>query len=322
MAKLYWKNNGATCCFPLTTTQPSGHYLAVSNNGTTQYVKLSAGVTSALNVNINGTQYGAVSYPETTDLLVTSDFICKRTATTEALCVYANGNLILNTAGTACNNISIPDNATITICGPANAVYLSETMADGYYAANVTRSCACIQVSYRLNCSSTIDAAAYYEYDWEQQIDCCTWYCIGGDTCPHYSYVTVYGHGLTGTHTVSASVVTNLQKGSSSACGYLTCTCNINTTVTPSECSRCFTGKLYQSGSFCSCELAYSDGVPGYATISINGTACASEAIRFMPAGALASTNAINYLSSCFCVGSYVDEYCCFGTYTFTRCTI
>lgn len=310
MSKIYWNNNGTTCCFPLTSTQPSGHYLGVNVSGTPQYVKLSAGVTSALNINIGGTQYGAVSYPETTDLLITSDFICKRTATTEALCVYANGTLVLNTAGTACNVISIPDNATITICGPVNACYLSATMQDGYYAANVTRSCACISMSAEAitNTYETNSCACIYgEYDWEQSIDDQTWVA----SCPVNQYFTVGGANLTGTHTISATVTSCIQN--------LSCTTTCSFTL-PSGTHLCCclapmaTGSLTGDASVC---------LPFCSSFKLDGTDIGNSGYGCMfQDGSHTSFNGYCDIPITYRYDVSAAAYCCFGTYSFTRCTI
>ena len=327
MSKIYFNNNGTTCCFPLTSAQPTGHYIGVNVSGTPQYVKLSAGASSALNVNIGGTQYGAVSYPETTDILVTSDFICKRTATTEALCFYSNDNLILNTAGATCCPISIPDNATITICGPMDACYLSATMQDGYYAANVTRRCACIEVSYKLNDTATIAACTYYDYDWEQSIYCAYWVGIGTDQCPNYNYVCINGHNLTGTHNVSASVTTCLERGDG---GCISCTKNYTATlVAAGGCYHTCCGSFYPQGSFCAHCLDYSNGIYGCTSLSLNGTVILTNQCNHVDSSGTwgtSSQNAINYgnisFDACYAAHTSGSACCCFGTYSFTRCQI
>ncbi len=307
MAKLYWKNNGTTRCFHLTVTQPSGHSLAVNNNGTTQYLKLSAGATSALNVNLNGTQYGAVSYPENTDILVTSDFICKRTATTEALCIYANGTQILNTAGTACNAISIPDNATITICGPVNACYLSATMQDGYYAANVTRQCACISMTaYACSgsvCTTYSTACIYGEYDWEQSINCQTWVA----SCPVNQCFIVSGNNLTGTHTISAAITSCIQN--------LSCTTTCNFTLSSGSycCSLTpmATGSLTGNAQVC---------LPFCSSFKLNGTDIGNSGYGcMMLCGSYTSFNGYCTANTEYRYDTSALACCCFGTYSFTR---
>lgn len=310
MSKIYWNNNGTTCCFPLTSTQPSGHYIGVNVSGTPQYVKLSAGVTSALNINIGGTQYGAVSYPETTDLLITPDFICKRTATTEALCIYANGTQILNTSGTACCPISIPDNATITICGPVNACYLSATMQDGYYAANVTRSCACISLSANA-CTQTFEtnscACIYGEYDWEEQIDDQTWVA----SCPVNQCFGVGGVNLTGTHTISATVTSCIQN--------LSCTTTCSITL-PSGTHSCYYITPMATGSLTGDAQV---GIPFCSSFKLNGTDIGNSGCGTMRLdGSYTSFNGYCDANTQYRYCTCAAAYCCFGTYAFTRCQI
>ena len=307
MSKLYWNNNGTTCCFPLTSTQPSGHYLGVNVSGSPQYVKLSAGVTSALNINIGGTQYGAVSYPETTDILVTSDFVCKRTATTEALCIYANGTQILNTAGTACCPISIPDNATIVICGPVNACYLSATMQDGYYAANVTRSCACISMTAG-SCTNTLEtnscACIYGEYDWEQSIDCQTW----AASCPVSQCFGVYGTNLTGTHTISGTITSYVQSLScATTCSFTLPSGTHNYSCITPMATGSLTGDATVGIPFCSCfKLNGANmGAAGCGTMCLNGS--------YTSFSGYCDANTKYF----YCFGGSVC--CCFGTYSFSR---
>lgn len=211
MAKLYWNNNGVTCCFPLTTTQPSGHSLAVNNNGTTQYLKLSAGATSALNVNINGTQYGAVSYPENTDILITPSFVCKRRASSEELCIYANGNLILNTASTSCTAISITEDAVITICGPYSGCYCNWTLNDGYLALNFTEQNACIHIK----ATALPTEGCGYTYNSAVDGEGCNYVCsvsdtwvgaVGGKTCINVAlFNTTTSHCYNGSFTIKAN---------------------------------------------------------------------------------------------------------------------
>lgn len=307
MSYIYFNKNGTTSCVKTVTTQPSGHYLAVNVAGVPNYVKLANNTSGKICVNLNGSTYSTAEYPETTDILVTSDFICKRTATTEALCIYANGTQILNTAGTACCPISIPDNATITICGPVNACYLSATMQDGYYAANVTRSCACISMSAEA-CTQTFEtnssACIYGEYDWEEQIDCQTWVA----SCPVNQCFTVGGVNLTGTHTISAAVTSCIQN--------LSCTTTCSITL-PSGTHLCSYITPMATGSLTGNAKA---GIPFCSCFKLNGanigdSGCGTMSLR----GAYVSFNGYCDANTQYRYEISAAAYCCFGTYSFTR---
>lgn len=312
MAKLYYNYNGVTCCTPnLATTAPSGHYLAINNGGTTYYQKLRAGTCAGVpNVNIGGTAYSFAYYPDNTDILITPSFICKKVITTEALCIYANGTQILNTSGTACCPISIPDNATITICGPVNACYLSATLQDGYYAANVTRSCACIYLSaYAL--TLTLDtyscARIYGEYDWEQSIDDQTWVA----SCPANQCFVVGGVNLTGTHTISAAVTSCIQN--------LSCTTTCSFTL-PSGTQVCSYITPMATGSLTGDAQI---GIPFCSCFKLNGTNIGDGGCGTMGLdGSYTSFNGYCDANTdyryCTCAGAY----CCFGTYSFDRITV
>ena len=310
MAYLYNNNNGVVSCVKLTTSQPSGHYLAVNIAGVPNYVKLANNTSGKICVNLSGSTWSTADYPETTDLLVTSDFVCKRTATTEALCIYANGTQILNTAGTACCPISIPDNATIVICGPVNACYLSATMQDGYYAANVTRSCACISMTAG-SCTLTLEtnscACIYGEYDWEQSIDCQTWVA----SCPVSQCFTVYGANLTGTHTISGTVTSYVQNLScATTCSFTLPSGTSNYSCITPMATGSLTGDATVGIPFCSCfKLNGANmGAAGCGTMCLNGS----------------YTSFSGYCDAntkyCYCFGDSVC--CCFGTYSFSRVTI
>jgi len=182
MPALYFDNNGVTCCTPLRTTQPSGHYLGVSVSGTPYYVQLNTSSTHPLKVDIGGTQYAPITYPENTDLLITQEFACKSKNTTCALCFYANGTQIFNSPGTACCNISIPDNSVITICsnGRCEASY---TMCDGYLALNLTEGNFEVRVqgqTFKAYADDyDYDGNTYYMTSWSTSLDVCV--CgIGG----------------------------------------------------------------------------------------------------------------------------------------------
>lgn len=309
MSYIYFNKNGATSCVKTVSTQPSGHYLGVNVNGNAEYVKLANNTNGKICVNISGSTWSTAEYPETTDILITPDFICKRTATTEALCVYCGSTLLLNTAGTACCPISIPDNATITICGPVNACYLSATMQDGYYAANVTRSCACISMTASA-CSSTYTtysaACIYGEYDWEQSIDCQTWVA----SCPVNQHFIVGGTNLTGTHTISAAITSCIQN--------LSCTTTCSFTIS--------------SGSYCCCLTPMATGsltgnaqvsLPFCSSFKLNGTDIGNSGYGCMQLrGSYTSFNGYCVANTEYRYNPSASACCYFGTYSFTRCTI
>lgn len=310
MSYIYFNKNGTTSCVKAVTSQPSGHYLAVNVAGVPNYVKLANNTSGKICVNLNGSTYSTAEYPETTDLLITSDFICKRTATTEALCVYCGSTLLLNTAGTACNAISIPDNATITICGPVNACYLSATLNDGYYAANVTRSCACISMSAEA-CTQTFEtnsgACIYGEYDWEEQIDCQTWVA----SCPVNQCFVVGGGNLTGTHTISATVTSCVQN--------LSCTTTCSITL-PSGNHLCFYITPMATGSLTGDAKV---GIPFCSSFKLNGTnigdsGCGTMSLRGSYISFNGYCDANTEYRYCTCAAAY----CCFGTYSFDRITV
>ena len=310
MSYIYFNKNGTTSCVKTVTTQPSGHYLAVNVAGVPNYVKLANNTSGKICVNLNGSTYSTAEYPETTDILVTSDYICKRTATTEAICIYCGSTLLLNTAGTACCPISIPDNATITICGPMDACYLSATLNDGYYAANVTRSCACISMTadaLTLTFDTCSCACIYGEYDWEQSIDCQTWVA----SCPVNQCFAVGGVNLTGTHTISATVTSCIQN--------LSCTTTCSITL-PSGTHTCLCITPMATGSLTGDAQV---GIPFCSSFKLNGTnigdsGCGTMCLSGSYTGFNGYCDAHTDYFYCTCAAAY----CCFGTYSFTRCTI
>lgn len=227
MAKLYYNYNGVTCSTPnLATTAPSGHYLAVNNGGTTYYQKLRTGTCAGVpNVNISGTAYSFAYYPENTDFLITPSFICKRRASAEALCVYANGNLILNTASTSCTAISIPDNAVITICGPYSGCYNNWTLNDGYLALNFTEQDAC----FRVDATADVTCNCGYVYNSTVDGEGCNYVCSVSDTYTgaigSKSCVTVFLLNTTTSHCYNGSFTIKANNGLNV---YTTCTTSFN----------------------------------------------------------------------------------------------
>lgn len=228
MSYIYFNKNGATSCVKTTTTQPSGHYIGVNINGNAEYVKLANNTNGKMCVNIGGSTYSTAEYPENTDLLITSDFICKRRSSTETLCIYANGTQIMSTSGTGCNSISIPDNAVITICGPYSGCYNNWTLNDGYLALNFTEQNACFQV----NATTLATCGCGFKYHSEVDGEGCNYICsvdgawygvIGSNSCILVTLVnTTTSHCYNGSFTIKANNGDNV---------YTTCTTSFSCNV-------------------------------------------------------------------------------------------
>lgn len=273
MAYIYFNKNGATSCVKTIATQPSGHYLGVNVNGNAEYVKLANNTNGKMCVNIGGLTYSTAEYPENTDFLITPDFICKRRASTETLCIYANGTQIMSTSGTGCCNISIPEDAVITICGPYSGCYCNWTLNDGYLALNFTEQNACFHV----NATALPTAGCGYCYNSAVDGEGCnyvcsvdsTWYgAIGGDSC-----IIVLLSNTTTSHCYNGSFTIKANNGRGV---YTTCTTTFNGNASnffkvnfPSMTNMCMYDNDYAYASYIGIELN--------GCCLLNNTACPAE---------------------------------------------
>jgi len=318
MPALYFNNGGVTCCTPLRTYQPAGsHYLGVSVSGTPYYLQLSASSTHPMKVNIGGTQYAPIVYPTNTDILITPTFICKRRASTEALCFYSNGNLILNTAGTACCAISIPDDDVITICGPYSGCYNNWTLNDGYLALNFTEQNACFYI----NATTQVTSGCGFTYHSEVDGDGYNYVCSvdGGPAASgHNIYTIIYALCFTTTHTYSGSVTTKANNGDNV---YTTCATTFSGTLNPNcfdNVNICFPAMTNMCMHDNNCAYASYIGLELNGCCFINSTSCPAMyccGFEGSPAGAVLYPAGIFWWS-----GSGAGIHCLtFKDYSFTR---
>lgn len=317
MSYIYWNKNGTTSCVKTVSTQPSGHYLGVNVNGNAEYVKLANNTNGKICVNISGSTYSTAEYPENTDILVTTDFICKRTASTETLCIYANGTQIMSASGTGCNAISIPEDAVITICGPYSGCYCNWTLNDGYLALNFTEQNACISVS----ASTYATCNCGYVYNSAVDGDGCNYVCsvdstwtgpTGGKSCILVSLSnTTTSHCYSGSFTIKANNGNNV---------YTTCTTSFN-----GDASDFFIVNFPTMTNMCmydnNCAYASYIGLELNGCCFINSTACPAQfccGFEGRPGGA------VTYPSGTFWWSGTGDGFHCltFKDYSFTRCTI
>jgi len=262
MSYIYFNKSGATSCVKTTTIQPGGHYIGVNINGNAEYVKLANNTNGKMCVNIGGSTYSTTEYPENTDLLITSDFICKRRASTETLCIYANGTQIMSTSGTGCNSISIPDNAIITICGPYSGCYNNWTLNDGYLALNFTEQNAYFYIN-----TSTIPAVGCgFTYHSEVNGDGCNYICsVDGGSGDGSIDATIYANCFTTAHTYSGSVTTKANNGNNV---YTTCATTFSGTLSPNgfyDANICFPAMTGM------CMYDNDDAYASYIGLELNG---------------------------------------------------
>lgn len=317
MAYIYFNNNGSTSCVKTVTTQPSGHYIGVNVNGNAEYVKLANNTSGKMCVNIGGSTYSTAEYPENTDFLITPDFICKRRASTETLCIYANGTQIMSTSGTGCNDISIPDNAVITICGPYSGCYSNWTLNDGYLALNFAEQDAC----FRVDATALATCNCGYVYNSAVDGEGCNYVCsvsdtytgaIGSKSCITVSLLnTTTSHCYNGSFTIKANNGLNV---------YTTCTTafsgnapNVFEVNFPTMAGMC----MYDN------DRAYASyiGLEFNGRCFINSTECP----RMYCCEFVGSPNgSVSYPSGTFWwSGNGAGNHCLeFKDYSFTRCTI
>lgn len=318
MAYLYNNLNGTVSCVKLTTSQPSGHYLAVNVAGVPNYVKLANNTSGKICVNLNGSTYSTAEYPENTDLLITSDFICKRRASTETLCIYANGTQIMSTSGTGCNNISIPDNAVITICGPYSGCYNNWTLNDGYLALNFTEQDACFYI----NATASAAEGCGFTYHSEVDGEGCNYACsVDGGPGNGTIGTTIYALCFTTAHTYSGSVTTKANNGCDV---YTTCATTFSGTLNPNNVSTvdiCFPAMTGMCMYDNNCAYASYVGLELNGCCFINSTECP----RMYCCAFVGNPNGtVSYPSGDFWwSGTGAGIHCLrFKDYSFTRCTI
>lgn len=230
MSYIYFNKNGATSCVKTVSTQPTGHYLGVNVNGNAEYVRLANNTNGKICVNIGGSAYSTAEYPENTDFLITPEFICKRRASTETLCVYANGSLILNSSGTSCTAINIPDNAVITICGPYSGCYGNWTLNEEYLALNFTERNACFSI----NATTEVTRGCGYTYHSATDGEGCNYVCSvdGGLPSQPAQYINtyLYAYCFTTAHAYNGSVNVKANNGNDV---YTSCTTSFSGTMNP-----------------------------------------------------------------------------------------